>query len=116
MARVKRSIVERNAFVLLACLASLADGHPPVAIVSQRTIAGRMGISQTRVRHLMRMLAERDCIRVSHRFAEDGGELANAHYITPTGRAALQEGPERWQSVYACNTSAPRAKQQTQRS
>lgn len=100
MARVKRSIIERNAFILLEFLASQAKGSPSVAIVSQRTMAGSMGLTQTRVRYLVRLLVDRDYIRVTHRFAEDGGELANAHRITPAGRRALRGGAEQWMKAH----------------
>lgn len=100
MARVKRSIIERNAFILLEFLASKAKGSPSVAIVSQRTMAHGMGLTQTRVRHLVRLLVDRGCIQVTHRFAEDGGELANAHRITRVGRKALRGGEEQWIRAY----------------
>lgn len=100
MPRMKRSIVERNAFILLEFLASQASGSPSVAIVSQRAMARSIGLTHMQVRHLVRVLAERGYIQVTHRFGEDGGELANAHRITRAGRKVLRGGAEQWISTY----------------
>ena len=110
MPRVKRSIVERNAFLLLEFLASRTSGSPSVAIVSHRAMAHGMGLSHTQVRHLVRLLIERGCIQVTHRYAEDGGELANAHRITRVGRKALRGGAEQWISAYEHETFVQKSK------
>lgn len=95
MPRVKRSVVEHNAFILLEYLVSRSSPKPRFAIVSYRTMTNDLGMSQNRVRNLVRLLVKRGYIEVHHRFAEDGGELSNAHLITKQGVAALRAYGER---------------------
>lgn len=90
MARVKQSVIEHNALVLLEYLESRAVGVRRVAIVSLRDMSNDLAMSRSRVRHLVRLLSERGYIEVRHCFARDGGEQPNAHRITAGGKAALK--------------------------
>lgn len=90
MARVKRSIMEANAFRLLAYLDS-AKGRRRTAVISLRTMATDLQLSHARVRRLVRILVDRGYIEVRRCYAEDGGDRPNAHRITRAGRAALEE-------------------------
>ena len=91
MARVKRSIMEANAFRLLAYLDQSSKGRRRTAVISLRTMATELQLSHARVRRLVRMLSERGYIEVKRCYAEDGGDRPNAHSITRAGRAALAE-------------------------
>ena len=91
MARVKRSIMETNAFRLLAYLDSGAKGRRQTAVVSLRSMATDLQLSQARARRLVRILVDQGYIEVHRRYAEDGGDRPNAHSITRAGKAALKE-------------------------
>lgn len=90
MARVKQSVVERNALILLHYLESRAVGKRAVAVVPLREMSNDLAMSRSRVRHLVRLLSERGYIEVRHCFARDGGGKPNAHRITAGGKAVLE--------------------------
>lgn len=90
MARVKQSVVERNALILLHYLESRAVGKRAVAVVPLREMSDDLAMSRSRVRHLVRLLSERGYIEVQHCFAQDGGEKPNSHRITVGGKAVLK--------------------------
>ena len=82
MGRVTQAEMDRRRRRLLALI---LDGGADGAALSKKAMAQAMGLATTQVRSLVKSLEEDGLAIVRPRFGADGGQLANAHFVTERG-------------------------------
>lgn len=82
MGRVTEAEMDRRRRRLLALI---LDGGADGAALSKKAMAQAMGLSPTQARSLVKSLEKGGLVSVRPRFGTDGGQLANAHFVTERG-------------------------------
>lgn len=91
MAKTSYDALEKRAINILGYLLQIGGPSRP-AVASSTRLREEFGLSAYQVHHILRLLEEAALIEVEPRYAEDGGRLSNAFYVTPAGRQALVRG------------------------
>ena len=91
MAKTSYDALEKRAINMLGYLLQIGGPSRP-AVASSTRLREEFNLSAFQVHHILQLLEEAALIEVEPRFAEDGGRLSNAFYVTPAGRRALSKG------------------------
>lgn len=90
MSRSSRAQVAMMRFRVLSFLFALCRTRPRGVSLSFRRMVRELGSTEGRVRGALRWLEAEELIRVSARYAEDGGQQPNVYFVSVKGRAALR--------------------------